>query len=364
MEIPINYIRHIHPWSIVTADISDVVLVFERTIYNKSKKSQHKIIEILDFSQTNISEYIRLCFITYIILGKISPSHVQSIVNEYKLYGSTLTNPTHPTTLKDFLSRLNTRLLDVLDDPMQGVLTRPFHQGLFDNGKTLIDSLEFLNTTHNQSYKELLILYFKLYTKCRQHILDMAFSMARSTPSLKNLEIYSGDEFFSWWRQKWNKEIYINLSEIKRITLFLPDLPEKSIIMITKVIQDISDDYGKLARLLGCPDDVIKDFIQAFVVELNEGMVNLPLNQCGKQQCPTAQKLETSIKSSKGYPTIVPYVKEVSVTGIVLEDIFKRFFLVKNKSFLLPRTQNTIVISQLGNCPFPDYGFTHDGSIP
>jgi hypothetical protein len=352
-----NYIRPIHPWKMVTANISDVTIEFERTIYNKDKKDHHHIIETLDFSQTNIPEYTRLCLITYIFLGKISPLHTQSIISEYKLFCNTEINHTPPRTLRDFLPLLSIGLPDVFDDPLQGVLTGPFHDGLFGRDKKLIEALESISNSQNDGGKEPLMLYVKTYTKCRQYILDMAFGVARNIPSLTNAEIHSGEEFFTWWRRQWNWEIRINVSEAEVITLLMPSLSEKLTTVITKIIQGIADDYGRLACLLGRPQEVVKDFIQAFVIELNDGLINLPLNQYGRQLCPVAKNLETGIKSSAGYPTVSPYIKEVNVAGHVLEDVFKRFFSVREKGFLLPRTQSTIIISQLGSCPFPDYGF-------
>jgi len=351
-----QYIRLLRPWNMVNSDTNDAVIVFERTMYNRDKNSDHKTTEVLDFSQTDISEHIRLCLITYIILGKISPSHAGAIINEYKIYLASAAHHQTPKTLTDFLSLLSAGLLGVFNDPMQGVLTGPFHQGLFED-KKLVDAFDYVHNTWNSELKEILTLYFKTYTKCRQYVLDMALSMARDIPSLANDEIHSGEEFFTWWRRQWSREIRIHISEKEAISLFLPDLPEKTITMTTKIIQDIANDYRRLADLLDRPSNVVQEFIQSFVIELNEGMVNLPLNQYGKGSCPAAKDLETEIKSSAGYPTTSPYIKEVRIAGHVLEDAFKRFFAIKYKSFLLPRTQSTIIISQLGGCPFPDYGF-------
>lgn len=354
MESHQNNIRPLRPWSIVSVGESKVV--FERRVYEKSRKSNHKITETLDFSQTDISEHIRQCLITYISLGKISPSHVRLLISEYKMHRSTASDRTTPKTLKEFLSLLSARLPDAFDDPMQGVLTRPFHKGLFED-KSLMDALEQIHTIQNKANKELFMLYFKTYTKCRQTIMDMAFSMAREIPSLTDADIHSGEEFFSWWRRRCNREIRIDLSNNEEIALFLPDLPEQLLSMLTKIIQDITNDYARLAYLLRRPLEDVKEFIRAFVIELNEGMINLPLNQYGKERCPAAKDLETSIKSSAGFPTTSACIKEVSIAGHVLEDAFKRFFSIKYKSFLLPRTQSEIIIAQLGGCPFPDYGF-------
>lgn len=356
MEIGQSYIRPLRPWRIVTADIRDARIVFERTIYNRDRKPDHKTTEFLDFSQTDISEYIRLCLITYIMLGKISPPHVQQVLNEYKVYHCDAGNPEAPKSLREFLSRMDDSLPGILDDPMQGVLTRPFHENLFGSDRTLMDALEFSHSTQGHQFKEIFELYFKSYIKCRQYIIDMAFSMARDTPSLTHAEIHSGEEFFSWWKRRCNREIRIKVSEDKIIPLYLPGIPERSITMLTRVIQDIANDYRKLASLLGRPE-AAREFILDFGIELNEGMVNLPLNQYGKEMCPAAKDMEIRMESSKGYPTRASHIKDVFIAGHVVEDAFKRFFSANYKRFLLPRTQSQIVVCQLGSCPFPDYGF-------
>ena len=356
MEIQQHYIRLLRPWSIVNSDIRNDVIMFERTIFNTNKNRDHKTSETLDFSQTDISEYIRLCFASYIILGKITPPNAQSIIDEYKIYHATAAHHNSPETLKDFLSLLSDGLLGVFDDPMQGVLTGPFHKGLFDD-ETLVNAFDSVCSTTNNKSQDILIFYSKAYTKFRQYILDIAFCMAREIPSLTDEEIHSGEEFFTWWKHRWNRKIQIRISEKEVIPLFLPDLPEKTITMTTKIIQGITNDYDQLAQLLDRPHAVVQDFIRSFVIELNEGMVNLPLNQYGKEACPVAKDLETEIKRSAGFPTTAPYIKEVRIGSRVLEDVFKRFFAVKQASMILPRTQQTIVISQLGGCPFADYGF-------
>jgi hypothetical protein len=244
---------------------------------------------------------------------------------------------------------------------MQGVFTRPFHEGLF-GANTLLDALDFMRDAQDEPLR----LYFETYTKCRQRLLDMAFSMARTIPSLREDEIHSGEDFFVWWRRRWTREIRIALPDEGAATLSMPPVPEKTLATLTRIIQDATDDYARLARLLGRPADAVTKFVHAFVTELNEGMVNLPLNQLGQQQCPVAKDLETNVKPSAGYPTTAPFVKEVTARGRVVEDAFKRFFAVKQKKFLLPRTQKQICVSQLGGCPFPDYGFvdrakTHTG---
>ncbi len=355
-----GHVRPIHPWSLAGAsDPRHVVLALERSVYDTNRKNRHTASEVLDFSDTGIPEHIRLCLVAYVLLGKLQPSHAQSLIREYTACDRAAAHLTAPASLRDFLSRLDTGLLRVFDDPMQGVLTRPFHHGLFGD-TSLVEALDFLNAAHPREYSDIVALYAALYTTCRQHVLDMAFSMARSTPSLTQAEIDSGEEFFAWWRQRWHKDIHITISESRNVTLFLPGIPDKSLVAITKVIQEICDDYAKLARLLGRPDEAVEDFVRTFVVELNEGMINLPLNQYGGPRCPAAQELDTRIRSSEGYPTTVPHVKEVSVAGVVLEDVFKRFFPVRERHFLLPRTRETITVSQLGSCPFPDYGFTSD----
>lgn len=362
-----NYIRPLRHWEALASGLDDAAVAFQRTVYDADKNFRHKETERLDFSRTDVSEHIRLCFSAYIVLGKLSPADAQSVINEYEIYSRAAVDGAPAQSFRDFLSRVSKELPGVFDDPMQGVFTRPFHEGLFDN-RNLLDALDVVlpavalldgNAVHP------LRLYFETYTKCRQRLLDMAFSMARTFPSLREDEIHSGEEFFTWWRRRWDREIRIALPD-QTISLLLPSVPEKTLATLTKIIQNVTDDYATLARLLGRPADAVTKFVHAFVTELNEGMVNLPLNQLGQERCPVAKDLETSIKSSAGYPTTSPFIKEVNISGRVLEDAFKRFFAVKQKKFLLPRTQKQVCVSQLGGCPFPDYGFverakTHTG---
>ena len=353
MESSQTLIRPLRSWIPDTTDIQARQITFERTIYDQNKNSKSKIKERLDFSSTEIPDFIRLSIIACICLGKISPSHAQNIIDESKyVLESTLS----PISLHEFLSKIDSKFSAIMDDSMQGVLTRPFHENLFSE-KTLLNALEFVHETQVDKFKEIIELYFKTYTKCRQHIMDMALSMVHHISSLTHEEIYPGEEFYSWWRGRCQQEIQIQISDDQFIILLMPNIPVHTAERIASIIQEIANSYGKLARLLGRPDTAIMAFIQAFGVELMEGMVNLPLNQLGGKQCPTAKDMEIYIKNSNGFPTNSSNVKEVRIKGQVFADSFNRFFAVKDKYFLLPRTQRQIIIHQLGGCPFPDYGF-------
>ncbi len=347
MKTQRDYIRPLRGWDMTASGLGDAGFVFQRAVYDADKNFRRKETVSLDFSRVDVSAHIRLCLSAYIVMGKLWPADAQSLINENEM-----ASPAAVASFREFLAGLDGGLPNVFDDPMQGVFTRPFHEGLF-GAHTLLDALDLMRDAQGG----LLRLYFETYTKCRQRLLDMALSMARTFPSLREDEIHSGEDFFVWWRRRWTREIRIVLPDDGAATLSMPPVPEKTLATLTRIIQEATDDYARLARLLGRPAEAVRGFVHAFVAELNEGMVNLPLNQLGQQQCPVAKDLETSVKSSVGYPTTAPFVKEVTARGRVVEDAFKRFFAVKQKKFLLPRTQKQICVLQLGGCPFPDYGF-------
>lgn len=370
MRSPAQYIRLLHPWQLDGHGPNADRVGVERLVYDSGKKQlPAKLQATTNFAKTDLAPFIRQALDAFVLLGKLSPLHAQMLVDEYrKATGGRARRRAAfepPTTFGAFLHLLGPHVNAALDDPMTGILTGTAHRGLFGSDVGLVQAFDRIGDLGGDQAPKALSAYVQLYLRCRQHVLSGALSMASRLQSLTESEIGVPGDFFAWWRTQLTQVQLVALGSGGSVAIGLPHgIEERHASAIAGMLQSLGAEYEALARLLGERESQPGEFVRECASELNDGMVNMLLNQLGEQRCPHARDIETNVVRSGTYPTTATSVKEVTINGESLNDRFKRFFAAKHSTVVLPRTGRTIVVWRTGTCPFPDYGFVEASDRP
>jgi hypothetical protein len=363
------FIRMSQPWRIVSVDKTMNRVAFNRFTYDQTRRPlKNGLWATVDFSSSGISLSARRALVGCVRIGKISPNLAQGIVDEYRL--SVGPSGKIVATLHALLMANSPSLRDVFRDPMRGILTTPFHQGLFGENVDFVEAIDDLATNDEATERDTLGQYIELYLRCRRLLVGLAFNLERGMPAIQTATWTPSEDFFVWWRSQWIETIEIQYSpDAAPVSFQVPaNLPEAKSASIRRAVTVVAQEYDLLASTLGRPQDTTASFIQSFVAELLDGLSGLLLNRfceasCLNGSCPGDSSsafdgvITTTIISAAGHPTRSRYLKEVHVGQVKFHDVFSRFFALPRQDVSLTKDGFLYSLDTLGTCPFPDRGY-------
>jgi hypothetical protein len=350
---------------------------------------------------------LRSALVSFCTLGRITPPQLQLLLDEVDLAVPAAARPLPDLTA--LAGWLGPRAAEPLDDPMRGLVSGTVHRALLAawglgsgrkapaadgsrptaaaRGQGLLAALDFLAGLGDQAGSRAINEWTRLAIEVRHGLLGLALRIAGELPTRERPRFDPAGELFASFRERSRVPLLVTAPDGGLVQGFLPNGTRPPTVAAARRLCERV--LYRFAALVAAPGEgrdqataalapgFAEPLVASLLGELHDALVGLlletpaatPAAPCGLDDstatepnhaptaaaCPHASaSLRATLVDAGSWPTRARHGKQLELAGKPFRDPLGRFFAAPSKTLALPRTHRSIVVWQLGSCPFPD----------